>query len=45
MNFDVGWGTGCFGHNMGTEIAWLLPAAVICLGATAFSPGGRPERT
>jgi 4-amino-4-deoxy-L-arabinose transferase-like glycosyltransferase len=32
MNFDVGWGR-LFGHNMGTEIAWLLPAAVICLGA------------
>ena len=32
MNFDVGWGR-LFGHSMGTEIAWLLPAAVICLGA------------
>ncbi|RDH77952.1 DUF2029 domain-containing protein [Mycolicibacterium moriokaense] len=32
MNFDVGWGR-LFGHSMGTEIAWLLPAALICLGA------------
>ncbi len=32
MNFDVGWGR-LFGHSMGTEIAWLLPAAVICLAA------------
>jgi 4-amino-4-deoxy-L-arabinose transferase-like glycosyltransferase len=32
MNFDVGWGR-LLGHSMGTEIAWLLPAAVICLGA------------
>jgi 4-amino-4-deoxy-L-arabinose transferase-like glycosyltransferase len=35
MNFDVGWGR-LFGHNMGTEIAWLLPAAFICLGAIAL---------
>ena len=34
MNFDVGWGR-LFGHSMGTEIGWLLPAAVICLGAIA----------
>jgi 4-amino-4-deoxy-L-arabinose transferase-like glycosyltransferase len=32
MDFDVGWGR-LFGHTMGAEIAWLLPAAVICLGA------------
>ncbi len=32
MNFDVGWGR-LFGHSMGADIAWLLPAAVICLGA------------
>jgi 4-amino-4-deoxy-L-arabinose transferase-like glycosyltransferase len=32
MNFDVGWGR-LFGHSMGIEIAWLLPAAMICLGA------------
>ena len=33
MNFDVGWGR-LFGHAMGADIAWLLPAAVICLGAS-----------
>jgi 4-amino-4-deoxy-L-arabinose transferase-like glycosyltransferase len=32
LNFDVGWGR-MFGHSMGTGIAWLLPAAAICLGA------------
>jgi 4-amino-4-deoxy-L-arabinose transferase-like glycosyltransferase len=32
MNFDVGWGR-LFGHIMGADIAWLLPAALICLGA------------
>ncbi len=32
MNFDVGWGR-LFGHSMGADIGWLLPAAVICLGA------------
>jgi 4-amino-4-deoxy-L-arabinose transferase-like glycosyltransferase len=32
LNFDVGWGR-LFGNGMGLEIAWLLPAAVICLGA------------
>ena len=32
LNFDVGWGR-LFGHVMGADIAWLLPAAVICLGA------------
>ena len=34
LNFDVGWGR-LFGHSMGADIAWLLPAAVICLGAIA----------
>jgi 4-amino-4-deoxy-L-arabinose transferase-like glycosyltransferase len=33
LNFDVGWGR-LLGHGMGADIAWLLPAAVICLGAT-----------
>ena len=43
MNFDVGWGR-LFGHGMGTEIAWLLPAAVICLGAVAGPhPAGTPN--
>jgi 4-amino-4-deoxy-L-arabinose transferase-like glycosyltransferase len=32
LNFDVGWGR-LFGFGMGMEIAWLLPAAVISLGA------------
>ena len=32
LNFDVGWGR-LFGNGMGLEIAWLLPAAVVCLGA------------
>ena len=32
LNFDVGWAR-LFGHGMGVDIAWLLPAAVICLGA------------
>lgn len=32
MNFDVGWAR-LFGHGMGVDIAWLLPAAVVCLCA------------
>ncbi len=32
LNFDVGWGR-LFGSGMGLDIAWLLPAAVICLVA------------
>lgn len=32
LNFDVGAGR-LFGVGMGLEIAWLLPAAVLCLGA------------
>ncbi len=32
LNFDVGWGR-LFDNGMGADIAWLLPAAVICLGA------------
>jgi 4-amino-4-deoxy-L-arabinose transferase-like glycosyltransferase len=34
LNFDVGW-ERLFGVSMGTHIAWLLPAAVICLVAGA----------
>ena len=30
LNHDVGWGR-LFGTGMGLDIAWLLPAAVICL--------------
>ena len=32
MNFDVGWGR-MFGSSMGAFIAWLIPAAVVCLAA------------
>ena len=32
LNFDVGFGR-LFGSTMGLDIAWLLPAAVICLAA------------
>ncbi len=42
MNFDVGWGR-LFGHTMGAEIAWLLPAAVICLGAAVICTWRSPR--
>lgn len=32
LNHDVGWGR-LFGDGMGLDIAWLLPAALICLVA------------
>jgi 4-amino-4-deoxy-L-arabinose transferase-like glycosyltransferase len=32
LNFDVGWGR-LFGRDMGIDIAWLIPAAVICIAA------------
>ncbi len=32
LNYDVGWGR-LFGTGMGLDIGWLVPAAVICLGA------------
>jgi 4-amino-4-deoxy-L-arabinose transferase-like glycosyltransferase len=32
LNHDVGWGR-LFASSMGSDIAWLLPAAVICLVA------------
>jgi 4-amino-4-deoxy-L-arabinose transferase-like glycosyltransferase len=32
MNRDVGWGR-LFGREMGNEISWLIPAAVICIAA------------
>ena len=45
MNFDVGWGR-LFGHIMGADIAWLLPAALICLGADRHSDQARtPNRS
>lgn len=31
-NRDVGW-SRLFGHDMGTEISWLIPAAAICIAA------------
>jgi 4-amino-4-deoxy-L-arabinose transferase-like glycosyltransferase len=47
LNFDVGWGR-LFGSGMGLDIAWLLPAAVICLAAgfiiTRRAPRTDPTR-
>ena len=47
MNFDVGWGR-LFGNSMGTYIAWLIPAAVVCVGAgliiTRRAPRTDPAR-
>src|SRR5699024_5068435 len=42
LNFDVGWGR-LFGHGMGADIAWLVPAAVIALGAVVISARRRPR--
>jgi 4-amino-4-deoxy-L-arabinose transferase-like glycosyltransferase len=47
MNFDVGWDR-LLGNGMGTYIAWLLPAAVVCLVAglliTRRAPRTDPTR-
>ncbi len=47
MNFDVGWGR-LLGSGMGSYIAWLLPAAVVCLVAglllTRRAPRTDPRR-
>ena len=47
MNFDVGWDR-LLGSGMGTYIAWLLPAAVVCLVAglliTRRAPRADPTR-
>jgi 4-amino-4-deoxy-L-arabinose transferase-like glycosyltransferase len=47
MNFDVGWGR-LLGSGMGGYIAWLLPAAVVCLFAglllTRREPRTDPQR-
>jgi 4-amino-4-deoxy-L-arabinose transferase-like glycosyltransferase len=47
LNHDVGWGR-LFGTGMGLDIAWLLPAAVICLVAgliiTRRAPRTDPTR-
>ena len=42
MNFDAGWGR-LFGHSMGLDIAWLLPAALICLGAAVVCAKRTPR--
>lgn len=42
LNFDVGWGR-LFGHGMGADIAWLLPAAAICLGAMVVAASRTPR--
>jgi 4-amino-4-deoxy-L-arabinose transferase-like glycosyltransferase len=47
LNFDVGWGR-LFGSTMGAYAAWLLPAALVCLGAglilTRRAPRTDPTR-
>ncbi len=47
LNHDVGWGR-LFGAGMGLDIAWLLPAAVICVVAglviTRRAPRTDPTR-
>jgi 4-amino-4-deoxy-L-arabinose transferase-like glycosyltransferase len=47
LNFDVGWGR-LVGSGMGLDIAWLLPAAVICVAAgfviTRRAPRPDPTR-
>jgi len=47
LNSDVGWGR-LFGTAMGLDIAWLLPAAVICVAAgfviTRRAPRTDPAR-
>jgi 4-amino-4-deoxy-L-arabinose transferase-like glycosyltransferase len=47
MNFDAGWDR-LLGSGMGTYIAWLLPAAVVCLVAglliTRRAPRADPTR-
>ncbi|MDT5128919.1 MAG: hypothetical protein QOH54_4563 [Mycobacterium sp.] len=47
MNFDVGWGR-LLGSGMGAYIAWLLPAALVCLVAglllTRRAPRTDPQR-
>ncbi len=42
LNHDVGWGR-LFGTGMGLEIAWLLPAAVICLAGGLIITGRAPR--
>jgi 4-amino-4-deoxy-L-arabinose transferase-like glycosyltransferase len=42
LNHDVGWGR-LFGTGMGLDIAWLLPAAVICVVAGLIIVGRAPR--
>ncbi|PRC47792.1 glycosyl transferase, partial [Mycobacterium sp. ITM-2017-0098] len=42
LNHDVGWGR-LFGPTMGSDIAWLLPAAVICIVAGLVVTRRRPR--
>ncbi len=42
LNHDVGWGR-LFGFGMGADIAWLLPAALICLAAGVVVTWRRPR--
>lgn len=42
LNHDVGWGR-LFGTGMGQDIAWLFPAALICLAAGLVLVGRRPR--
>jgi 4-amino-4-deoxy-L-arabinose transferase-like glycosyltransferase len=42
LNHDVGWGR-LLGMGMGLEIAWLLPAAIICLVAGLLITRRRPR--
>lgn len=42
LNHDVGWGR-LFGFGMGADIAWLLPAALICVAAGLVLTRGRPR--
>ncbi|MEV3902043.1 glycosyltransferase family 39 protein [Mycobacterium sp. NPDC050551] len=43
LNHDVGWGR-LFGAGMGADIAWLLPAAIVCLVAAALLSRRRDVR-
>ncbi|MGP4054442.1 glycosyltransferase family 39 protein [Mycobacterium sp. 4D054] len=42
LNHDVGWGR-LFGFGMGADVAWLLPAAIVCLAAGFVITRGRPR--
>ncbi|MDG4666296.1 glycosyltransferase family 39 protein [Mycobacterium sp. 236(2023)] len=42
LNHDVGWGR-LFGFGMGADIAWLLPAALICIAGGFVVTWRRPR--